>query len=461
MTTPGNRPPNVVRSAFLFGATFALSFCGDGVTRQDTAAASQASIASARCTSPTVDPTTPAVPVARWTLSDHAITSDHISPYMTAPWVQQQNAFTYDQAPSWSVDGRVLANPNGDRTRIEISNLDGSDPICLTCNQPNNTTNGQPAHNGLAQARPQGDWILFESTRGHILNYGGDGLGGIGDALWVMRSDGSCPVQLTGIGLAGEATNDFHAYWSPDGNQIVWTHISGNLLVDSLTNGTEFTMRLADFVDDGANPPHLANQIIVGPRGENYETQPWAPDGSGFLFQYSTAGQNQEVFYMRLYGQGATPLTPYVQQLTDGNPAWDEQALFTPDMSAVLYMSSRDCPTCLYNNQTTLSHLLGVPQLPLGLDGVVYIPLFFAATASTLLLPPTLGGFKSDLYVLDLHTRQLRRLTDDNGVIPEFYFDRQGRTLFWSENHVYGTANIPGVYTNNTMTAYFAGLPSP
>jgi hypothetical protein len=460
MSTLRNRILEAAAVAFLLSAPLSMSACGDGADSQVTAGTAQAAPSLLfRCMSPLIDPTTPAVPVAEWSRSDHAITSDHVSPYLFAPWVQSRNSFTFDQAPSWTRDGRVLSNPDGDRTRIYDTRLDGSDPICLTCAHPRNTTVGQPAKNGLAQERPQGDWILFASNRGHILNLGGNGFGGVGDAMWVMRPDGSCPVQLSGIGLGGEATNDFHAYWSPDGSKIVWTHISGNILVDDLSYGTEFTMRIADFVDDGVRPPHLENITIVGPRGENYETQAWAPDGSGFLFQYSNAGQNQELYYMRLFGQGATPLHPQVQQLTDNHPAWDEQALFTPDMSAVIYMSSRDCPTCLYNIQTTLTQLLGVPQLPLGLDGIVYIPIFYAAVLPAFFLPPSQGGFKTDLYVLDLYTRQLRRLTDDNGVIPEFYFDKQGRKLIWSENHVYGTANQPGQFTNNTMTAYFEGLP--
>ncbi len=413
-----------------------------------------------RCVSPATDPTTPSAPVAVWTRTDQAIVSDQPSPYLTAEFVREINSYTFDQAPSWARSGRVIANLNGDRTQIYNSNLDGTDPHCLTCGHPNNTTgNGQPAENGLAHERPQGDWILFHSTRGHSIVYGGAGLGGVGDALWVMRPDGSCPVQLTGIGGAGELTNDFHAYWSPDGKHIIWTHISGNFQVDDPSNGSEFTIRLADFADDGVHPPRLENITIVGPRGENYETQPWAPDGSGFLFQYSNAGQNQEVYYMRLFGNGATPLTPQVQQLTDDHPGWDEQAVFTPDMSAVIYMSGRDCPTCLYTIQTTLTQLLGVPQLPNGLDGIVYIPVFFGAVLPAFALPPSLLGFKTDLYLLDLHTKALRRLTDDDGVIPEFYFDFAGRKLIWSENHIYGENGVPLMFTNNTQTAYFEGLP--
>ena len=399
------------------------------------------------------------IPVATWTISDQAVTSDHVSPYMSARFIQIANPFAFDQAPSWTLDERVLGGIGGDGTRIYNARLDGTDAHCLTCGHPDNTAGGNPAKNGLPQMRSQGDWIMFESTRGHAVVYSGDGLGGAGDAIWVMRPDGSCPVQLTSVGGDGEFADDFHAYWSPDGRHIAWTRLSGNILVDDLDKGTEFTMRIADFVDDGIHPPHLENIINVAPRGEAYETEPWAPDGSGFLFQYSEAADNQEIYFIRLYGEGATPLHPLVQHLSDGTPGWDEQAVFTPDMSAVIYMSSRDCPTCLYNFQTALEQFLHIPQAPDRFDGLLYVPLFFEAVLPAFALPGSTGGFKTDLYLLDLHTKALRRLTDDNGVIPEFYYDFAGKKLIWSENHVYGDPGVPLQFTNNTQTAYFEGLP--
>ncbi|MGH8455596.1 MAG: TolB family protein, partial [Stenotrophobium sp.] len=295
----------------------------------------------------------------------------------------------------------------------------------------------------------QGDWIMFESTRGHVVEAGLDsGLGIAQDALWVMRPDGSCPVQLTGPGLSGVLSDDFHAYWSPDGSRIAWVRLGSNFVTDNFNN-SEFTMRVADFVDDGVHPPHLENTVIVGPRGEVYETELWAPDNSGFLFQYSDPGDNQQVYYLRLAGQGATPLHPLVERVTGGTPSWNEQALFTPDMSAVIFMSSRACTTCVYNLQTALEQALGVPDLPLGLDGILYPGLFFAAVAPA---DVSQALFETDLYLLDLHTRSLRRLTDDHAVIPEFFFDHTGRRLIWSE----GSAPL-GV--RSTQTAYFQGLP--
>ena len=60
---------------------------------------------------------------------------------------------------------------------------DGTDRTCLTC-----TTVKGP--NGFAQARGQGDWILFHSYGQQPVHTGGPGLGGYGGDLYVMRADG-------------------------------------------------------------------------------------------------------------------------------------------------------------------------------------------------------------------------------------------------------------------------------
>ncbi len=40
--------------------------------------------------------------------------------------------------------------------------------------------------------------------------------------------------------------------------------------------------------------------------------------------------------------------------------------------------------------------------------------------------------FRTDLYELDLSTRAVRRLTDLDQVVPEFYFDPTGTRLLWT-----------------------------
>ena len=90
--------------------------------------------------------------------------------------------------------------------------------------------------------------------------------------------------QLTGTDAAhgsGEGEDDYHAYWSPDGKRIVYAHLSWNFIT---SNGQgKWDVRVANFV--GGRQPHLTNVRVVRPaNGHWYETQWWAPDGSGFLY---------------------------------------------------------------------------------------------------------------------------------------------------------------------------------
>jgi hypothetical protein len=116
--------------------------------------------------------------------------------------------------------------------------------------------------------------------------------------------------------------------------------------------------------------------------------------------------------------------------------AWDEQAIFTDDMSRILFMSSRELPGA-HNDWGIVSRLL---DLPADYDYVLILLVF-----SDSYLQPVFQQ-ATDLWEMRLrwnraHTRfkpgRLRRLTtsgDDGWVIPEFAFDPRGRRLLWTQN---------------------------
>ena len=342
-------------------------------------------------------------------------------PYFTAPFTVETNAHTFGQDPSWTPDGRVLSSepdPAGVE-QVYRSDLDGSHATCVTC--------GQTGPNGFAQERPQGDWILFCSWRGQTVTFGKPCLGGIGTDLYAMRTDGSDVTRLTVPGMAfeapGVAFDNYHPAWSPDGTEVVWTHIGFD---DLSRGGTQWTMLVSDFDQAGRDRPRLSNVRVVGPATDTgYETQVWAPDGSGFL--YTAMGRdrsgwmNLELYFMRLAGHGATARHPVVSHLTDDSPAWDEQAVFTPDMKDVVWMSSRGSPSW-YQTVVTAAQQTGFDP---PLQNETFGPMFVLTIADP--------GFHTDLYELDLATRATRRLTDLNRIVPEFYFDPSGRRLLWSE----------------------------
>jgi Tol biopolymer transport system component len=340
--------------------------------------------------------------------------------YATAKFAITTNRYAFGQAPVFTPDGRVVFGKDfekGAGAQVYVANRSGSDLRCLTCELrgPNNV----PA------VRPQGDRILFHSWLGHRITLGSPGYGGIGSELYAMRPDGSRVTKLYELSAAnqfGEGDDDYHAYWSPDGKRIVWAHLGGNPLAGE---GASWDIRVADFVVRGGKPT-LTNVRIVRPSsGHWYETQWWAPDGSGFLYteSYGTT-MNTELFFCRLPKSGPCRVT----RLTD-NPAWDEQALFTPDMRDVIFMSSRDHPG-FYNTFTQIAQDLGLPNT---IDNFLVLPIFELG-----FLQP-LAQERTDLYELELKTGAVRRLTGDgNGgwITPEFTWDPSNRQLFWTENRL-------------------------
>lgn len=178
----------------------------------------------------------------------------------------------------------------------------------------------------------------------------------------MIRPDGTGLTRLTrasdphggaDFGVPGGVPHDnYHVYWSSNGRQIAWTRTEAYPLA---AGGQRRQIMLADFVVPRHRQPQLAHIRVVGPAFGVYETQHWAPDGSGFLFtafgprrspfQATAPGwMHQQLYFMRLYGAGASPAHPRVTLLTDDLPVYQEQAIFTPDMRDVIFMSNRNSP---------------------------------------------------------------------------------------------------------------------
>jgi Tol biopolymer transport system component len=319
--------------------------------------------------------------------------------------------YAFGQAPDWLGKDHVVFNEAATgKNQVYVSRVDGRDRRCLTC-----TLDAGP--NQVPVARPQGDWILFHSWHGKSLTIGGPGFGGLGSEMYVVRPDGS---GITRLAPRTEGNDDYHAYFSPDGKRVVYTHLNWNFVTES--GRGNWDIRVADFVVDGKGTPSLRNTRVVRPEnGHFYETQHWAPDGSGFLFTESVdTAVNLELFFCRLTASGCD-----VARLTR-DPAWDEQAIFTPDMKRVIFMSTRDHPGA-FTSWTQTATLLGIPA---GVDNVVTLPVFEIG-----FLQPLLEQ-SNDLYELDLRSKRVRRLTDDGDagwIIPEFAWDPTGKRLLWTE----------------------------
>jgi hypothetical protein len=343
-------------------------------------------------------------------------------------FVVETNPLILGQAMDWLDQRRVVwhdparRDEDGDReVQIYSSTLDGSEKVCLTC--------GLAGPNQVPVVQPRGRWILYHSWSGHGVRVGSPGFGGLGSDVWVMTRDGTRHTNLT---RTAELQDAFHAYWSPDGRWIVWTALDWN--PETGGNGKS-DIRVARFDPNGPDGPRLVDEHVVRPgNGHWYETQWWAPDGSGFLYTETfDRAVNPELFFCRLPNPARGECRPV--RLTD-HPAWDEQAIFTKDMSRILFMSSRDLPGA-HNDWSKVATLL---ELPADYDHVLILFVFGRSFLQPVFQQAT------DLWEMKLRwnaarTRfkpgALRRLTrtgEEGWVIPEFAWDPSGRRLLWTQN---------------------------
>ena len=348
------------------------------------------------------------------------------SPPGSGTFVVEINPFLLGQAAVWQDrrhvvwHGPVAGDPAAD-AQIYRSTLDGAQQVCLTC--------GLPGPNQVPVVQPHGRWILFHSWNGHSVRVGSPGFGGLGSDVWVMTRDGAHRANLTN---STEFHDNFHAYWSPDGKYIVWTALNWN---EAEGGNGKSDVRVARFDPYGPNGPQLVGEHVVRPaNGHWYETQWWAPDGSGFLYTETVdTAINPELFFCRLPDPAEGMCDPV--RLTD-DPAWDEQAIFTQDMNRIIFMSSRNLPGA-HNDWAKAAALL---EIPADYDYELILPVFLTSFLQPIFQQAT------DLYEITLEwdasrTRfgpgAIRRLThsgEDGWVVPEFAWDPSGRRLLWTQN---------------------------
>ena len=385
-------------------------------------------------------------------------------PYFGAAFGVDTNSHTFGQDPSWTPNGDVLSQELDKSGILQVyrSQLDGAEQRCITCGKT-------PGPNGFASERRQGDWILFCSYGDQPEHFGLPCLGGYGGDLYAMRPGGRDVTRLTRGSdpdhgaiyddTHGVPYDNYHPYWSPDGRHIVWVRTEAYPLSQG---GQRWQIMLADFVAPGHARPYLANVRVVGPAFGVYETQQWAPDGSGFLFTafgprtspyqaIAPGWMHQELYFMRLYGRGASPAHPRVTQLSDNDPVYEEQAAFTPDMRDVIFMSNRNSPNGSWYDQVIAAAQRTAFNAPdPGSTGAVQFLADFTDPA-----------FRSDLFMVDAATHDLRELTDFHNVVPEFNWNDNYTELIWSG--VVGGLNtnmITRVARFPTITAAESRLPS-
>jgi Tol biopolymer transport system component len=221
----------------------------------------------------------------------------------------------YDEAVSWSPDGRKVAFTSASNGQIFTIDADGSDTKQLTTSEG---TNRYPSWS------PDGKQIAF--TRN--------------DKIYKMNADGSHATQLT--------TGGYDPAWSPDGGRIafsagvLWLMNADGTDAHGLTIGCCY--RSSDWSPDGT-------KIAFGlsPRIEAYDTTlgqivglkssvfglihdsgpSWSPDGKQIAFATnrnatsSDWGYNQNVWIMKDDGQSFSfPVTLKPTDILGGEEEW-------------------------------------------------------------------------------------------------------------------------------------------
>ena len=163
---------------------------------------------------------------------------------------------------------------------------------CTDCTELH--TGGGPGLTRLTD-NAAGDWHPYWSPDGNKIVFASSRSGN--SDIWVMDADGSNPVQLT-----TDAASDDRPFWSPDGTQILFeSDRGGNMDIWKMNADGSSVVQLTT---DTANDTHAA----------------WSPDGQRIAFQSNRDG-NQNIWTMNPDGSGLIRLTSAPQN--DTHPMWN------------------------------------------------------------------------------------------------------------------------------------------
>jgi Tol biopolymer transport system component len=193
----------------------------------------------------------------------------------------------------------VLSETNELLADIYGINEDGTGAANLT---------GTPARSySHLRLSPDGSRIAFYSDRSGCYN------------VWTMNTDGSDPVQLTGI-EPGERCNTF-PYWSPDGSKIAFTSSR-----DPTVNGWDTYVMNAD----GSHVVNVSKNAGSSAVRSDY-SHGWTPDGRVVFLDFA-AGEPIRTYVVDIDGSNLEPLL----EPGDRYPHW------SPDGRLIAFVSERD-----------------------------------------------------------------------------------------------------------------------
>ncbi len=187
---------------------------------------------------------------------------------------------------SWSTDGEyILMDRKGEDGYYDIYRirLDGTDEVCLTCDQPAVLGKG---HIGQPEWHPSGRYMVFQAQKKLKQGRWGRDLAatpGFGrhSDLWLMELATRRCFRLTTT-PEGENSGVLHPHFSRDGTKLTWSEMYG--APKFLQGYGEWKIKVADFTfKDGA--PILSNVQSYEPgKPAWYENHGLSPDNRKLLF---------------------------------------------------------------------------------------------------------------------------------------------------------------------------------
>jgi len=297
---------------------------------------------------------------------------------------------------------------NTDGRNLYIINLDGSNQICLTCDQ-----DLSPYYPNAPEFNSDGSKIAYFS---YFTSYSQK----IGN-IWVMDADGGNKMQLP-------SDNEYNVLpsWSPDNTKITFS------------SGVWPNAHIWIMDSDGSNRIQLTD-------GSGMETYPtWSPDGRFIAYQKEdTALQDPwNIWVMKADGSEQTQLTNWAVDGIDGaSPEWH------PDGNKLVFVS---------NGMNTVPHNIDWDIYEMTLGGINQPPIANAGISYVSMESTSITFDASASYDLDGDLLQYRWDFDNDGTWDTDWSNNPFASNTWTDEWI-GTAKVEvsdGDYTDtNTNTA--------
>ena len=225
-----------------------------------------------------------------------------------------------DKTPSWSADGKKIVWERDDS--LYKMNADGTNQRKIPNTTHSNFEIGRyGSYGGNPAFSPNGRKIVFDK----------------GKNIYTINADGSNPTRITDA-LAGDPAQEkptfVHPVWSPVGNQMAFSWLSGGAREIHV-------MTLFDL----ANKQTLGPESRVTPAGIGVYRPDWSPNGTQLTYECSedpcdastdTHTYNPEIYKVNADGSLNTRLT--------NNSADDSYPAFSPTGSKIVFSSNRPSP---------------------------------------------------------------------------------------------------------------------